>query len=106
MRPGRYGFEAPANPVEREQRARGDAEISSVKAELALLFALGKHWKARKLARPKSPGESIEAVVFVVEPFPPHAWPRITLRTRGHRRGNSVARRRDELGDTPLTDGA
>ena len=27
---------------------------------------------------------------------------RISLRTRGHRRGNSVARRRDELGDRPL----
>jgi len=41
MRPGRYGFEAPANLVERKQKGPGDPEIGSVKAELALLFALG-----------------------------------------------------------------
>jgi hypothetical protein len=61
--------------------------------------------------------QGIEAVVVVVEPFPPKALPQITLRTPGEesqfywngysfRRGNSVARRRDELGDRPLADGA
>jgi len=60
--------------------------------------------------------EGVEAVVVVVEPFPPHARAQITLRTPGQecqfigndyagRRGNSVARRRDELGDRPPADG-
>jgi hypothetical protein len=67
MLPGRrYRFEAPANPVEREQRARRDAEIGSVKDELALPFALGNPWEGAQIGETlddRSQGETLDVVI-------------------------------------------
>jgi hypothetical protein len=65
MRPGRYGFEAPANPIEREQRTRRDAEIRSVKTELALLFALGNPWEGAQIGETlddRGQGETLDVI--------------------------------------------
>jgi hypothetical protein len=66
MRPSRNGFEAPANLVERKQNAPGDREIGSVKAELALLFALrdpGKGAQIGKTLDDRSQGETLDVIV-------------------------------------------
>ena len=58
--------EAPANPVEREQRARRDAEIGSVKDELALPFALGNPWEGAQIGETlddRSQGETLDVVI-------------------------------------------
>ena len=66
MRPRRNGFEAPAYPAERKQRASGDAEIGSVKAELTLLLALGNPWKGAQICETldnRSQGETLDVIV-------------------------------------------
>ena len=66
MRPRRNGFEAPANPIEREQRARGDAEVGSMKAELALLFAPGNPWEGAQIGETlddRGQGETLDVIV-------------------------------------------
>ena len=66
MRPRRNGFETAANPIEREQRAPGDAEIGSVKAELALLFAPGNPWKGAQIDETvddRSQSETFDVIV-------------------------------------------
>ena len=67
MRPRRNGFEAPAYPVERKQRAPGDAEIGSVKAELALLLALGNPWKGAQIGETLDNGSQGETLDVIVE---------------------------------------
>ena len=66
MRRGRYRFEAPAGLVECKQRAPGDAEIGSVKAELALLFALGDPGKGAQIGETlddRSQGQTLDVLV-------------------------------------------
>jgi hypothetical protein len=60
MRPGRNGFEAPADVVERKQNAPGDPEIGSVKSELALLFALRDPGKGAQIG---DQGETLDVIV-------------------------------------------
>jgi hypothetical protein len=66
--PSRNGFEAPApaNLVERKQKAPGDPEKGSVKAELALLFALrdpGKGAQIGETLDDRSQGETLDVIV-------------------------------------------
>ncbi len=66
MRPSRNGFEAPANPVEREQCSHGDAEVGSVQAELALPVVLGNPWKGAQIGETlddRGQGETLDVIV-------------------------------------------
>jgi hypothetical protein len=66
MRPSRNGVKAPANLVERKQKARGDRELGSVKAELALLFALrdpGKGAQIGEALDDRSQGKALDVIV-------------------------------------------
>jgi hypothetical protein len=66
MRPSRNGFKAPANLVERKQKAPGDPEKGSVKAELALLFALGDPGKGAQIGETlddRSQRETLDVIV-------------------------------------------
>ena len=66
MRARRYGFEAPANPVEREQCARGYPEIGSVQDELALLFTLGNPWEGAQIGETlddRGQGQTLDVIV-------------------------------------------